>query len=213
MIHGIVSIFIVFFVFIAYGELRKWIIKRKLRYFESPKQVPILGAASRFIGKSNDEFIKIVFDMFDELKSPFQLWLGPILVICISEPEDIQTILTSSDCLNKPYFYDHFKCKTSIIAVDREIWKPQRRALNASFNVKMLQSYVPFLNDKSRILLKKMEPFLEQPGDLYRTIFICMIGIFLLLAFPLPYFILKFFPFFSFSFKTIRYDYTNNNGN
>ncbi|XP_055316405.1 probable cytochrome P450 313a4 [Sitodiplosis mosellana] len=176
MIHGIISVLIVFCIFILYGEARKWFIKRKLRNFPSPQQVPIIGAAVRFFGKSNDEIIKIVFDTFDELKTtPFQLWLGPILVIGISQPEDIQTILTSSECLNKPYFYDHFKCKTSIIATDREIWRPHRRALNTSFNVKMLQQYAPFLNDKSRILLKKMEPFLVEPGDLYRTIFICMI--------------------------------------
>ncbi|XP_055309430.1 probable cytochrome P450 313a4 [Sitodiplosis mosellana] len=114
--------------------------------------------------------------MFKQVKTtPWKAWLGPILVIGICEPEDIQIILTSDDCLNKPYFYDQFHCKTSIIATDREIWKPQRRALNTAFSVKVLQSYIPQLNDKSRILLQQMEPFLSEAGDLYRTIFICMI--------------------------------------
>lgn len=177
MIHGLISIFIVLCIFILYGETRKWFIKRKLRYFESPKQWPIVGITGRFIGRTNDDFIDIVFDAFDEVKStPVQAWLGPVLIIGLLEPEDIQTVLTSSDCLNKPYVYKFLHCNTSILSSDKEMWKPHRRALNAAFNTKMLQIYVQFLNDKSRILLKKMEPFLDEPGDLYHTIFICMMG-------------------------------------
>lgn len=166
---------ILLIILILYGEIRKFYIKRKLGNFESPKQIPIVGVAGRFIGKSNDEIIDIVLNIIKEAKStPVHAWFGSVLAIGICEPEDIQIILSSDDCLNRPYFYDQFHYKLSIIATDREIWKPHRRALNAAFNVKVLQSYIPHLNDKSRILLKKMEPFLKEPGDLYRTIFICM---------------------------------------
>ncbi|XP_055304013.1 probable cytochrome P450 313a4 [Sitodiplosis mosellana] len=162
-------------ILVLYGEIRKWIIKRKLGSFESPKQIPILGVAGRFIGKSNDQIIDIVLKIIKEAKStPVHAWFGPILAIGICEPEDVQIILSSDGCLNRPYFYDHFHYKLSIIATDKEIWKPHRCALNSAFNMKALQSYIPHLNDKSRILLKQMEPFLEERGDLYRTIFICM---------------------------------------
>lgn len=141
------------------------------------KEFPIIGVAGKFIGKPNDEIIDIALNITREAKStPVKLWFGPILGVFICEPEDIQIILTSDDCLNKPYFYDYLHCKTSIIATDREIWKPHRRALNTAFNVKVLQSYLPDLNDKSRILLQQMEPFLSKSGDLYRIIFICMLG-------------------------------------
>ncbi|XP_031618068.1 uncharacterized protein LOC116337548 [Contarinia nasturtii] len=170
------TILIISVIFIIYGEIRKWFIKRKMRNFESPKQLPILGVAGRVIGKSNEEFINIVFDIFDEVKStPIQVWFGPFLAIFISEPPDIETILTSDDCLNKPYLYEHMKCKTSIIATNREVWKPHRRALNTAFNLKILQSFVSIFNHKSCIIIKQMEPFLQEPGDLYRTIFIGMI--------------------------------------
>lgn len=78
------------------------------------------------------------------------------------------------DCLNKPYFYDHLHCKTSIIATKREIWRPHRRALNPSFNMGMIQSYVPLINEKSRILLDKMRAHVGKSSDVYKTIFVCM---------------------------------------
>lgn len=155
-------------------EIRKWLIKKKLQYFESPKQLPILGVAGRFFGKSNDQLIDIVFDIYDEVKTtPIQVWFGPFLAIGVAEPRDIEIILTNEHCLNKPYFYDQLHCTTSIIATDREIWKNDRRALNTAFDVKILQSYVPLMNEKSRILIKRMEPFLNETGNIYRTIFIC----------------------------------------
>ena len=92
----ITSILIISITFIIYGEIRKWFIKRKLGNFDSPKHsMPILGVAGRFIGKSNDEFIDIMLNITKEAKStPVYAWFGPILFIAISEPEDIQIILS-----------------------------------------------------------------------------------------------------------------------
>lgn len=174
MIHGIVSILITLAVFVLSIEVRKWFIRKKLNHFESPNEMPILGSIGRFIGKSNDQLIDVIWEFFNEVKSPFQAWFGPILLIGVSEPKDIQIILTNEQCLNKPYFYEHFHCRTSIIVTDKETWKTDRRALNTAFNVKMLHSYVPLLNQKSHILLEKLESFQNEPGNLYRTIFICM---------------------------------------
>lgn len=74
--------------------------------------------------------------------------------------------------MEKPYFYNHLHCKSSIIATDRDIWKSDRRTLNMAFNIRILHSYIPILNEKARRLLRKMEPLLEESGHLYRTIFI-----------------------------------------
>lgn len=175
MIHGLVSILIILIVFIVYSEIRKLFINIKLGEFESPKQLPILGVSGRFLRKKNEEIVDTVLDVFEEVKTtPFKVWFGPVLMIGISEPQDIQTILTSENGLNKPYFYNHFQCKTSLIVTDREIWRPNRRELNKSFSIRMLQSFVPILNEKSRILVKCMEPYQNTSTNFYRKIFICM---------------------------------------
>lgn len=165
--------FVLFSVIIC-GEIRKWFIKRKMTNFVSPKQLPVLGVAGRFFGKSNDQIIDIILDIYEEVKtSPIQSWFGPFLAVGICEPHDVEIVLTDERCLNKPYFYNHLHCKSSIIATDREIWKPHRRALNSVFDVRTLQNYVPLLNEKAHILLTKMEPHLNEAVDFYRPIFIC----------------------------------------
>lgn len=159
---------------IAYFEIRKWLIKRKLRNFPSPKQFPIFGVALRFLGKSNDQIIGIISDAFAEVKAtPIQAWFGPAyLFIGISEPHDVEIVLNNFNCLNKPFFYDFLHCKSSIIASDREIWKSDRRALATAYDTKVLHTYLPFINIKSRILLKQFEPYRKTVGNLYRLIFI-----------------------------------------
>lgn len=159
---------------IVYFEIRKWFIKRRLRNFPSPKQYPIFGVALRFLGKSNDQIIDIISDIFAEVPTtPVQAWLGPAyLFIGIAAPHDVEIILNHFDCLNKPYFYEFLHCKSSIIASDRETWKADRRALTTAYDAKVLHSYLPFINIKSRILVQRFEPYVKTAGNLYRLIFI-----------------------------------------
>lgn len=174
-----ISVILIFFfviILIVYIEIRKIVINKKLRDFEKLRELPILGVAGRILGKSNYDFIELVSQCFDEAKTAtFRVWLGPILALGIYDPKAVEILLTNDNCINKPYIYEHFHCKTSLIVTDQDQWKPNRRALNTAFTVSTLQNYIPQLNDKSRILLKQMSAHLNEAGDIYRTISICMI--------------------------------------
>lgn len=41
-------------------------------------------------------------------QNPSRYWVGPILFIVISSPEDMQTVLNSPHCLQKSHVYDFF---------------------------------------------------------------------------------------------------------
>lgn len=158
---------------LIYFEIQKLFIQRKMKNFSAPKQYPIIGYAYRML--SNESFFEIILKLYREMnKTPFYGWFGPILSIYLAEPHDIQAVLTSEDCLNKPYLYKQFKCPTSILVTNRETWKTHRRALNASFNIRMLQMYVPLLNEKAKILVTNFKPSVKKCDNLYRVIFVGM---------------------------------------
>lgn len=159
--------------FIIYGEIEKWRIQRKLKGFAIPRQWPILGVAWRFINKTNEQMIDMLNELVMEVdKTPIQVWFGPFLAVVVAEPEDMQVIFNSDDCLNRPFFYDHLRLGTSVSVASRELWKPQRHAFTSIFNYKMIQTYLPQLNVKSKELVEQFEGFIAEPGDLYRKIFI-----------------------------------------
>lgn len=176
MVYFIVLVLIPLLVTLLYIEIKKWIVNRKLRNFESPPQLPILGVASCIFGITNCEFIDLVFKYFEMVKTtPFYVWAGPFLTFGVADPQSVEILLTNEHCLNRPYFYKHMHCKTSILAIDKETWRPHRRALNAAFNVKMLNRYVPLLNGKARTLINRLQSHLSQPVDLYFILSVCML--------------------------------------
>lgn len=67
-------------------------------------------------------------------------------------------------------------CDTSIIATDKDIWRPHRRALNAAFNKKMLLSYVPKINEKAVLLFDQLDAMDSERStiDLCRMVFKCL---------------------------------------
>lgn len=45
--------------------------------------------------------------MSETVPNPSRYWLGPTLIVVVSSPEDMQTVLNSPHCLQKPYVYDY----------------------------------------------------------------------------------------------------------
>lgn len=82
MIHGLISILIVLSTIIIWGEIRKWIIKRKLKSFSMPRTLPVIGVANRFINKTNEEIVDIIMNIFEEAKTtPAQTWYDNLLTV------------------------------------------------------------------------------------------------------------------------------------
>lgn len=176
MIHFLIAIIVCILITIFYLEYKKWKIEQTLNGFINLKSLPILGIAHRFIGKSNDELPNVFNNFFIEAcDKTFYCWFGPLLFFGVSEPETLRIVMTSDDCLNKPNLYEMMMCPTAIIATDKEIWRPDRRELNAAFNTKVLLSYLPLVNIKAKKLINCIEPMVNDEPDLYKFIFKCMI--------------------------------------
>ncbi|XP_062557030.1 uncharacterized protein LOC134221876 [Armigeres subalbatus] len=73
----------------------------------------------------------------------WKLWLGPVVFIGVSHPDLVQIVLTHPDCLQKPFFYQFIRIKKGLLFAEAELWKRHRKALNSSFNLKILHSFIP----------------------------------------------------------------------
>lgn len=49
--------------------------------------------------------LALINEMFGRLQTPVRAWFGPILVIGVADPQDMQIVLSSELCLGKGYMY------------------------------------------------------------------------------------------------------------
>lgn len=147
----------------------------KLRNFKKIRAMPVLGVGSRFIGLNNEEILKTFNNLFHEhIERPVYGWFGNVLVVGVDEPDDMQVILNSEACLDKPYIYGHLQNKTGLLGSRKDVWKVHRRALNPTLNPKVLNSFIPTFNAKAKILVSQMDQNVGQRIDVYRPVFKCL---------------------------------------
>lgn len=80
----------------------------------SPR-LPLLGNVNFFTGKSVQRVAEDGVQVILQNCTPLKAAIGPMTYIIVDRPEDMQTILTSTQCLDKPYIYDFFDAPNGLI--------------------------------------------------------------------------------------------------
>lgn len=172
----LILIFVPLCVIGIYFEAVKWWLNlTKLKKYKIINGLPFIGISYKLYGISNDDVIKVMDRLFKQsTKRPLLMWMGPVPSFCIDEPDEMQIILNAEQFIDKPYMYDHLHNKTGLLGSPKDIWKVHRKALNPTFNYKILQSFIPTFNLKARILISKLNQQIGQSPDLNCTIFKCL---------------------------------------
>lgn len=150
-------IYLILFIIIIWSlwiELYKWRLNKQLKHFATAVEYPIIGSAGLCIGKNNFDISEIVTQIFENQPDSVTAgkgWIGTKLLLTFTDPDDIRIILNSDDCLDKPYVYRFLNANNSILALDKQQWKHDRRQLNTTLNTKMVASFYPLLNKKVKL--------------------------------------------------------------
>lgn len=140
----------------------------KLKPFHHCKSWPVVGKAFDLIGKNNEE---IFVEFGSHTDGLCYTWVGPVLIFHVAAPEDCQAVLTSEKFLKKAFPYDFLYNRTGILTAEPHIWKEHRRALNPTLGPKMVSSFVPIFNEKSKKMVDLMERQLGGIVDMHRIMF------------------------------------------
>uniref|UniRef100_A0A182PYY8 Uncharacterized protein n=1 Tax=Anopheles epiroticus TaxID=199890 RepID=A0A182PYY8_9DIPT len=149
------------------GLLQWWILQRHRFADHLPvmqPNYPIIGNGHLFLGKSRVELFNVLIRPFRQHSGWFKIWLGPKLVLATSHPDIMSAVLTHTDCLEKPFFYDFVKLEHGIFAGHYHPWKTQRKALNPAFNTRILNSFIPVFVQCSKQMVQQMENSVTDGG-------------------------------------------------
>nr|UZE89942.1 cytochrome P450 CYP4G282 [Chrysoperla zastrowi sillemi] len=122
-----------------------------------PTGYPIIGNALDLIGKSPDIF-KHVYARSFEFGSVVRLWIGPKLVVFLTDPRDVEVILSSHVYIDKSSEYRFFQpwLGNGLLISTGPKWRAHRKLIAPTFHLNVLKSFIDLFNANSRAVCAKM---------------------------------------------------------
>lgn len=138
-------------------------------------------------------------------KSPFRVWFGPILLVFITDAENVEILLKSKDCLSKPEtFYKTIKdglgvdglvtlkgivvrlgcfsfrnnAKTIPLHTGAE-WKVHRRLVSPTLSQHSVNAHLPVFNEIIRKTITSLVPNSKEFVDILPSIAKCKMTMFI----------------------------------
>ncbi|XP_053660415.1 uncharacterized protein LOC128709444 [Anopheles marshallii] len=118
---------------------------------------PIFGNGLEFAQKNSYEIFKSLTRAYKDNKRIFKLSFGPIPVICITHPDLIQKIMTEQVSMDKPFVYDFMRVEHGLLTAKYDEWRVHRKALNPTFNTRILNSFIPIFTDCVGKMISNMQ--------------------------------------------------------
>ncbi|XP_078050340.1 cytochrome P450 4g15 [Augochlora pura] len=122
-----------------------------------PPALPIIGNAYELIG-SPDAIFQKVYQRSFEFNDVVRLWIGPKLVVFLTDPRDVEVILSSHVYIDKSAEYRFFKpwLGNGLLISTGPKWRAHRKLIAPTFHLNVLKSFIDLFNANSRAVVEKL---------------------------------------------------------
>ncbi|RZF47065.1 hypothetical protein LSTR_LSTR011802 [Laodelphax striatellus] len=123
-----------------------------------PTGYPLIGNALDFVGSPNDVFTRIS-GKGDTYKNLLRMWIGPRLLVFLTNPNDVEVLLSSSQHINKGQDYDFFRpwLGNGLLISGGDTWRRHRKLIAPTFHLNILKSFIDLFNANSRMLVTRLK--------------------------------------------------------
>ncbi|KAL7037290.1 hypothetical protein ACKWTF_009155 [Chironomus riparius] len=122
----------------------------------------IRGIYNIFTADSKMMF-KLINQSFNNKSDIAKTWFFHVLFIVPNNPDDVKTIFNAKQCYDKPNFVKFSsKLEKGSVFGDLDYWQSHRKIMSPFFGHQGLKTLIPLFNEKSRILVKKLENMVDK---------------------------------------------------
>ncbi|XP_075165710.1 cytochrome P450 4e2-like [Haematobia irritans] len=143
---------------IALQEIKYFIKGLKVRHTKGPRSLPVLGNIE-LLRMNGYETLKYFFEVWHEYNhSNIRFWFGYYLNLMITEPKDVEFILSSNTLTTKSDIYDmmHPWLGDGLLNSKGSKWHKHRKMITPSFHFKILQEFHESMNINSTKFIQKL---------------------------------------------------------
>lgn len=138
-----------------------------LKYSEKipgPKTLPILGNALDF-GLKYEDYLDRIMALVNKYLPVMRVWIGPFLIITVTEPNYIEAIMNSQKHIHKAFVYSSLMpwLGTGLLTSWGKKWKVHRKILTPSFHFQILEQFLDVFKIKGDILVQRLSRHVNGP--------------------------------------------------
>lgn len=98
-----------------------------------------------------------LFELAKPFKSNLRAWFGTMPLLCLKDPEDIKTLLTSSGAFEKPVTLYKQLFSYGFLTIGGTPYRRQRKAVERLFHPTSLTENLPTINRKMKSFMDKFD--------------------------------------------------------
>lgn len=134
-----------------------------------PPMLPVLGHAHLVAGLTNAEIMSRGMSYIDVHGETMKAWLGHVLLVFLTNPADIEIILSSNNHLQKAEEYRYFKpwFGDGLLISNGSHWRHHRKMIAPTFHQSILKSFVPTFVQHSKTVVDRMRKEIGKEFDVH----------------------------------------------
>ncbi|XP_059052592.1 cytochrome P450 4C1-like [Achroia grisella] len=142
--------------------------------------LPIVGHTHWAIGGPEKilQNIQILGNAIEAKGGISPLWVGPLLYVVVSNPDDVQKLLETSLEKESSYRFLRTWLGNGLFVAPFNLWKRQRRALVPIFANRVIEDYIEVFHNEAVTLVKRLDENIGKPEfDVFKHITSCTLDI------------------------------------
>ncbi|XP_053671197.1 uncharacterized protein LOC128721466 [Anopheles nili] len=151
------------------------------RNLGGPQAYPLIGNGLLFAGKTPAAFLQTVGRVIRENGKCFRLWLGTQLLIIITDPKDVEVILSSNKYIDKSAEYDFVRpwLADGLLTSSGRKWHTHRKMITPTFHFKILEHFVEIFDQQSNTFVQVLKKHAEsgQTFDIFLPVTLCALDV------------------------------------
>lgn len=146
---------------------------RHARYLETvpaPKQLPLVGHGYMSLGRSNAQLLQLALELVKVHGETVRLVLGHINVVVLSNPKDVEIILSGYKHLEKSVEYNYFQpwFGNGLLISKGHHWHHHRKMIAPTFHQSILKSFVPTFVKHSNAVVNRLSSKVGEEFDCHK---------------------------------------------
>ncbi|XP_014274984.1 cytochrome P450 4g15 [Halyomorpha halys] len=128
-----------------------------------PPGLPLLGNLLEFSGSPTEIFESLVKRSY-QYEDVIKIWFGPRLLVFLTNPQDIEILLSSTEHIEKSIEYEFMKpwLGDGLLISSGQKWFSHRKVIAQTFHLNVLRSFLGKFNENAKKLVKNLA---EQEGN------------------------------------------------